>query len=224
MMPQNEWFVHLQGETFGPISSDLIRLMIKQNRLQFTDFIFKGGMTQWARISEVTEFTSLIPPFPSVPPPKDGVVPKRAAKVAEPEVEVDAEPAPAPAPTTAARAKTPVAPKAAPAPKKEPVKPKPKAPIRYSERVAIDAVVNIDGVGSFKAVNISETGILLKDSANIPKGEDLKFKLISTALEKPLDMTGILVREGETEFALEFTRVNPAHKRMLQKYVQSQQT
>ena len=212
-MPQNEWYVHLQGETFGPISTELIRLMIKQNRLQFTDYVFRAGMPQWGRIAECSEFTALIPPFPTIAPPKDGVV-QRKAKAAEPEAEAPAAPAP--------RAKA--APAAAAAPKKaEALKPRVKSPpVRSADRVPIDATISIDGSGNFKVVNISETGVLLKDSASIPKGDDLKFKLTAAALEKPLDMTGILVREGESEFAIEFTRVNPAHKRLLQKYVQSQ--
>jgi hypothetical protein len=53
---------------------------------------------------------------------------------------------------------------------------------------------------------------------------DVRFIVESTALPKALEMTGIVIRKGVSEdgqagFAIEFTRVNPAYKRLLQAYV-----
>jgi hypothetical protein len=68
-MAGRHWFIHIQGETFGPLSNEIVVLMIKQNRLQFSDFIWSEGCTKWMRIVEISEFTALMPPYPKVPVP-----------------------------------------------------------------------------------------------------------------------------------------------------------
>jgi hypothetical protein len=76
-------------------------------------------------------------------------------------------------------------------------------------------------------VNISENGVFIEGvQGKIEVGSDIKFKLKSKVFEKELDMTGVVVRAGATGetkgYAIEMTRVNPAHKRMILDYIESQ--
>lgn len=193
-MAQKEWYLHVQGDTFGPLTTDVVATMLKQNRLQFSDYVWTVGLAKWIRLGEVQEFQALLPPYPAIPIP---VVREKK----EPKVE------------------KPVAVKATP---KVPAK----APIRKHVRVQFEAKVTVDGYGTFKATNVSEGGVFLKAAKGIPLGTDLKFTLECSALEKPLSMTGILIREGQSDgesgLAIEFTKMNPAHRRLLQQIVQSE--
>ncbi|MCB0403958.1 MAG: PilZ domain-containing protein [Bdellovibrionales bacterium] len=96
--------------------------------------------------------------------------------------------------------------------------------IRRHERIETDAVIEVAGHGKFTLINMSVSGALLKSEKGIPAGTNLKLKLHCKELPKsPFAMTGVIVRDGteqgKTELALEFTRVNPAHKRALEAYV-----
>lgn len=105
------------------------------------------------------------------------------------------------------------------------VKAKPYVTIRRFERVSIDATLKANGYGVMKVMNLSEGGVLLKADKEVSVGTNLKFKMTSKQLKKsPLMMTGVIVRSGfpkNKELAVEFTRVNPAHKRVLCEYVKS---
>jgi Tfp pilus assembly protein PilZ len=99
-----------------------------------------------------------------------------------------------------------------------------KAWIRRHTRVRLDGTVTVEDYGTFTSFDISEGGLFIVANTPIPFGTDVKLHIESAAFPKPLDMTGIVIREGlseagETGFAIQFTRVNPAHRRVLQDYV-----
>jgi hypothetical protein len=218
-MPK-KWYVHLQGETFGPLSTDLVKLLLKQNRLQFTDFVWTEGLRRWERLIEIEDFVSLLPVYPHLAPPKPEAVPEKADDIRV-QSKTSTEKTKAKIPTITADS----------IPKNEskvtPIKtPKLVQPlIRAAERVPMDGKVVLDGHGTFPVMNISETGLILKSSKGIPVGMEVKFLLEHKGFEKSLSMTGITIREGAYEgavgIAIQFTRVNPAHKRVLQEYVKS---
>jgi len=101
-----------------------------------------------------------------------------------------------------------------------------KAWIRRYGRVMLEGNVSVEGYGAFPVVDISEGGVFLSAVSPIAFGTDLRFRLESPSLGKTLDMTGIVIREGASEdghagFAIQFTRVNPAHRRVIHEYVKS---
>jgi len=160
--------------------------------------------------------------------PKAAVKAKKApAPEPEPEPEVEAEPEPEPEPPKPVKKVE----AAKPAPKKEEPKPAPKPKeekklaVRKQWRVAIDAKVAVTGRGSFKVKDISEGGVLLESKEAFEEGEELRLAVESPSLAKSLDMTGIVVRyeeqDGVQVCGVEFTRINPAHKRALAAYIQS---
>jgi hypothetical protein len=233
-MPKKNWFLHIQGETSGPLPQSKVMLMLEQNEIHFSDFAWTQGHSAWARLSDIPEFASLMPEAPDAPLPTDegGKTPERAMAPA----------APVPAPRAmAALAEAPEAPPAFQAKKKPALKvvPEPKAaPVakptpapaqaapktwvaRY-ERVPMDGMVTVNGTDRYPIMNVSESGILMQMGQPIEVGSEVKFRVESKALEKVLDMTGIVIREANAQpksIAIEFTRVNPAHRRMIKEYV-----
>jgi hypothetical protein len=208
------WYVHINGETFGPVTTPALLALLKQNRLQFADFIWSPGFTRWTRVADVHEFTVLLPQYPTAPFPThdEHKTPIEIPPTKKSATAIN---------TTTATSPEPVV---APPPKVEPPK-KPK--IRKGERVAITATVSVTGAGEFDVVNISENGVFIEGvQGKIEVGSDIKFKLKSKVFEKELDMTGVVVRAGATGetkgYAIEMTRVNPAHKRMILDYIESQ--
>ena len=91
---------------------------------------------------------------------------------------------------------------------------------------AINATAKIDGGSAVKVLDISETGVVFDKSAKVEVGADVKLKIESSALGKALDLTGLVVSddsfEGKGAFTVEFTRMNPAHKRVISNYLASQ--
>lgn len=230
-MQNVQWFIHIQGETFGPIPSDVVQIMLRQNRLQFSDFVWTEGLTKWTRISEVHHFVHLMPPYPQAPIPTGGQVASAAppprhepdpAALSHPPMPRVSTPVAAPVPRSAAQTAQPT-----PAARPQGVPDTPlKAWIRRYGRVTMEGTVTVDGQGSFAIVDISEGGVFLSAASPIPFGTDLRFRLDSPSLAKSLDMTGIVIREGNSEdgqagFAIQFTRVNPAHRRVIHEYVKS---
>jgi hypothetical protein len=244
-MAKSVWYVYLGGESIGPVSHEAMVRLLTENRLHFSDFVWTKGHAEWLRVSDVAQFRSYLPEYPSVPVP--------GGKTAGAEAD-DAEPAAEPAPATRkvvplrpapkAEAAPPPAPpaqpavaaapakaraSAAPAAKAAPtivVEEEPKRNGRRMWRVPIDATVQIEAHGEFTVIDISEGGLLLEaTSSDIEVGTDLKLRISSPSFSKPLDMTGLLVRQEECDgkrcFGVEFTKVNPAHKRALAGYVAS---
>lgn len=213
-MPNKLWFVNIRGETFGPIGTPVVIGMLKENRLQFTDFLWAEGLTRWQRIQDLHEFAALIPPYPTNPIPGSS---QTVSEIFEQPVRL-AEPEPALRPA-ATEEKTGEIQKRV----KSNSKNNPKAKFRRNARVHIDAKVSVEGHGTYEALDISGGGILLQGPSGIHISTDVKIRIEAKAFGKPLEMTGVVVREedcgGHIEFAVEFTRVNPAHKRTIQDYV-----
>lgn len=231
-MSAGAWYVHIQGETFGPVPTDVVSIMLRQHRLQFSDFVWTDGLAKWMRIGELTQFAAYLPPYPSVPIPKAG-----AQAVPQPSPPPLRAVAGARPPPTASPARRPMAQAAqaaavAPPPAGSAARPAPRAEaplkewIRRYGRVKLAGTALIDGFGDYEIVDISEGGVFLKAPTPIPFGTDLKFRIESERLPKALDMTGIVIREGASEdgqfgFAIQFTRVNPAHRRVIHDYVKA---
>ncbi len=168
-------------------------------------------------------------PAVPAPPVAPKAVTKPVAKMPAPikPVKVATPPPPvaaAPAPAQGESLKEKMIAKAAQ--KKAGIAPKPYVTIRRAERVEIDGTLDIVGHGTFSILNMSAIGVLLSSKKSVPPGTNIKFKFECKEIKKsPLDMTGVVVRDGvaqgKEEIAIEFTRVNPAHKRALQDYVES---
>ena len=223
-MSGNQWYVHINGQTLGPLAHDAVSLMLQQNRLQFVDFVWASHLTKWHRIVDLDDFVTLIPPYPKAGIPRGESAPSVA---------------PAPTPPMPASAAAVVAPpiSAKPAPEPEPVKPAkptkqdkpakqwPKS--RKARRVlAASGQATLQTHGVYKLLNVSEGGVFLASEQRLDIGTDVKFVLEFPGSDKPLDMSGVVIRHGELAghagFAVQFTRLNPAHKRILIDYVEAQ--
>jgi hypothetical protein len=247
----SQWYVHIEGETLGPVSAESVKNMLAKSRLGFADFVWRPGLTKWVRVYDMDEFAAGLPPYPQSPIPEAlGHAPPAKA------------PAPAPArakkpapeehkPLIRAKAPEPEAPEArGPVPSKQAVhsdmpanvmplpvndeRRKPDARVsaerrkwpktRYAVRVPIEGKVESKEYGTFKVSNISEGGLFIRSKDPIAVGTDIKFRLVCEELGKHLDMTGVVIRqgivvEGHVGFAISFTRLNPAHKRLIDEYV-----
>lgn len=179
-------------------------------------------------------------PFPTpqaappayAPPPTPPQQPQQAAPPSV--MDLTAAPAAAPQPAPAPPAQAAPAPQVPPQAVRQQPPPPPegegdgdanqKAWIRRHTRVRLEGNVNVDGYGNFTAFDLSEGGLFIVANTPIPFGTDVKIRLESPAFPKAMDMTGIVIREGLSEageagFAIQFTRVNPAHRRVIQDYV-----
>ncbi len=217
---ERTWFIHSQGESFGPLSTDVVVLMIQQKRLEYWDFIWTQGLDGWARIADMMPFSEMLPPYPEAPIPGavgDATLPNPTQGKDAVSIPI-APPAPDPS-----HSKTP------PPPPAEEVKSVPKkAPrgIRRHGRARLVGTAEIDGYQTYELFDIAEGGIFVIASPPIPLGTSVKFKLTSKYFTKTLAMTGIVIRFGKTEegkagFGIQFTRVNPAYSRIIRDYVSS---
>jgi PilZ domain/GYF domain 2 len=234
----------VQGETLGPLPPSKVVLMLEQSEVQFSDFAWTQGLGRWTRISDIPQYASMLPEPPTVPIPSDGEAPAKTEKPSA----LRMVPAPEPTPEPKRKAAEKVTPIATPEdPQVIPLKrataaaaaavksaavatvaatqalkaPTPDAKIRRHERVELRGTLMI-GKEEYEIQNISESGLLVVLGQPLKVGVDIKFKLESEAFAKALDMTGIVIRgEGapSNTAAIEFTRVNPAHRRMIQEYV-----
>jgi len=68
-------------------------------------------------------------------------------------------------------------------------------------------------------VNISESRVFLETHENLPLGAELKFKLTLDGCDRSFEMAGVVIRHGTADrksgFAVEYTRMNPAHRRSI---------
>ncbi len=98
--------------------------------------------------------------------------------------------------------------------------------VRRHWRVPVTGKLHAGEHGDLEVTNISESGLFCRTEAKIPTGTELKFTLCSSAFATELKMTGVVIRQSsEPEvpgFAIEFTRMNPVHKRIIAEYVKSQ--
>jgi hypothetical protein len=214
-MAKQQWYVHLDGDTVGPLSTENVNLMLKQNRLQFVDFIWAPPAKKWQRIVDVDEFSKMAPVYPTVAVPK-AEQPEQPSKKTNYVVESAPKETPKPAPKPAAKTAVTAVPEGDPT---------------YWPRIRkflrLDGSgekVSLAGRGDFVVASISEGGVFCISNDPLDVGTDLKLQLKLPGKDKPLEMTGVVIRKGKLEgkegFAIEFTRVNPAHRRHLAEHIQ----
>ena len=230
----------------GPLTGELVEAMITDRRLGFADFVWRKGLSKWHRVSDLDEFIGLMPPYPRIGIPEEesesaSSVEARATQTKPSKREVE----PPPPPQAAKTAKAPIS-KGKPKPevvaKPEPVAPPPPMPAKAAEpspadiaaqvyrsalRVQAEGNAVIAGSGEFELVNVSETGIFLKSDDPPPLGEEVQMSLSLKGVDKELYMTGLVTRHGEADkcagFAVEFTRLNPSHRRLINEFVKGRQ-
>lgn len=97
--------------------------------------------------------------------------------------------------------------------------PKMPSTLSHAHFVRVNGLMEVQGHGKFDLIQMSENGALVQGKEAIGIGTQLKFKLICDALGSPLEMTGVVVRQpaefGSESVVIEFTRVNPAHQRII---------
>ena len=201
-MAHRKWHIRLGGETLGPIPESLAVLMLKQNRLQFTDYAWSEGLDQWTRLGEIESFGRFAPSYPQVPVPTNLSIEKDSINLIEPP--------PPPKEILDAGSEENVA--------------KRNSVIRQKERIPVRGKVTLKNGDSHKVVNVSETGVLVAcGQGELPLGDEITFTLKLDGLEKDMSLTGILIREetgtDHTLIGIEFTRMNPAHRRELQSFI-----
>jgi Tfp pilus assembly protein PilZ len=221
MAHTKNWYVHIGDEIFGPVATDVVNVMLRQTRLQFTDFIWAPGLTKWVRIIDVDDFTRLLPPYPA------SAIPRGKSESNHEEVEDDVadfsheeeaiEPPPVPK----------ISKKLAVEKKPEeyrtgglsgkPIKPGLK--LSVFPRIKLQGKISIKGHGHYKAIDISEGGVFVAAEESIEIGTEVDFILEAEVFSEKLSMTGVVIRHGdrhdEKGFAIEFMRVNPAYKRLI---------
>lgn len=67
-----DWYIHLTGETIGPIPTETVKLLLDQYRVRLVDFAWCEGMSEWKRLTEIDEFSGLLPSYPDAPTPDPG--------------------------------------------------------------------------------------------------------------------------------------------------------
>ena len=245
-MARKDWYVFTKGVSFGPLPTDVVQIMLEQKRLHNTEFIWRQGMARWERIRDLSEFGEewQLPEYPDEPIPslqgeESGAPAPRA--VAEKPKTVSAQVAlheASPPKKRKAAKKTAVkkTAKLRPVPAPEPEIPveADAAPveaeeetdhsIRRSPRVIVSGTLSVAEVGTFKLVDMSETGVLIESNSSLNPGMNLVFDLTSPEISaEPLHMTGVVARNisinGRPHVGVEFTRVNPAYKRTLSDFV-----
>lgn len=207
-----KWFIHIEGEAIGPLSSDKVILMLQQNRLQFVDYIWCKTFTKWYRVSEVDEFAKLLPDYPQIPVPHFS---KKELEETELEEREELKP---PEPGLKVELKEELKKTAEKIIKKKWPK------IRKFPRIGNhDVTATVKGHGDFQILNLSEGGVFFKSQKPIEIGQEVQFTLYFKSEKKTLEMTGIVVRHGEVDrqqgFALQYRRLNPAHKSFLENYI-----
>ncbi len=211
------WFVHVGGEIFGPVSTEIITVMVRQNRLQFSDFIWYSGLTKWVRILDVDDFVGLLPPYPqvSIPTSSQKILPTENLSIPKP---------------IASKYTEKIIPAEEINPRSGSVSGNPSKPgtkLAAFQRAIINGKVKMSGKEPFQIVDISEGGVFVATAELLEIGTEIAFTLEADALGKPLPMVGVVIRHGERKdqsgFAIEFMRVNPIYKRIIQTYISEHQ-
>jgi hypothetical protein len=209
-MQKSHWYICIAENVFGPLDDKTMHLMLQQNRLQLHDYVWCEAMDKWTPMYAVAEFAHLLPAYPSAPLPK--LLPPVREFVSSAPV------------TKPAAAQKPVGPPkpVSTSPKPAPVPPSPA--IRKTNRLAVSGKLKIKGLDDLNVVDLSISGVFVQSEQPLVVGEELKFELHLDGLNKPLDMAGVIVRQGTsahqlTGYAFEFVRPNPAHLRLLQEFI-----
>lgn len=210
------WYLHLAGETKGPFTTSKVLSMLEENLLQFFDFAWKEGLGNWTRLSELPEFASYLPPQPNAPLPSGAKkTENRTAHSTVPSTETET------VPKQKLKPKLEVA-----EPEQKPTPPQPAKPVTPSKYLRIPFDGNITSKqGEYTILNIAERGVFVCSKAPLDAGTEIKFTLNGKAFKKPLEMTGLVVRKSRDDepsgFVIEFTRINPAHKRVIEEYIRA---
>ncbi len=228
MAEKGVWYLHIAGEVFGPVDTKAVKLMLEQNRVQFVDFIWTESFENWERISDIDIFAEFLPKPPKIPVPNLPKISRGSPKIRMKEVAEKRAPEPEPVEEEEEEEPTPApAPKAAP---KRAPEPQPKAAPKIRRHVQVEYAekIEVDGYGIYPAMNLREGGVMLKAKTPLPIGLEVKLSVPLPNLKKPLEMTGLVIRHaGDAEeqgFAVEFTRVNPAHKKAIQQFLERPET
>ncbi|MFN8579028.1 MAG: SPFH domain-containing protein [Candidatus Sericytochromatia bacterium] len=63
------FYINLNGSQSGPYDNNSLQSMVKDGRLKRDTFVWKQGMAEWKKASEVAELNDLISSIPPSPPP-----------------------------------------------------------------------------------------------------------------------------------------------------------
>ena len=63
---ETQYFISVNGESKGPFNENSILEMIRTNMINQTTMIWKKGMSEWKKASDISEFSSLFMPPPPV--------------------------------------------------------------------------------------------------------------------------------------------------------------
>ncbi len=65
---QAEWFIAIGDQSVGPLSANDVYDRVIAGELTWISYIWKEGMTGWARIADVPTFAAAVPPPPAMKP------------------------------------------------------------------------------------------------------------------------------------------------------------
>jgi hypothetical protein len=70
-----QWYCHIGGQQYGPVSEEQLRAWAREGRLRPTDSVWCEGMSGWAPASTVEGLLfAILPPPPPVRPHRGGAV------------------------------------------------------------------------------------------------------------------------------------------------------
>jgi hypothetical protein len=70
-----QWYCHVGGQQYGPISEDQLRAWAREGRLRPTDSVWCEGMSGWAPASTVEGMLfAILPPPPPIRPHRGGAI------------------------------------------------------------------------------------------------------------------------------------------------------
>jgi hypothetical protein len=198
-MTFESWFINIDGETFGPLSTDAVSVMLKQNRVHFSDFIWKKSFSHWVRIIDVRAFSSLLPPIPKVPPPTSDAsqnlnnLPRRSLRGTE-DIKLSVE--------------------------------QKATKLRYFPRAIIEGTIDIEELGHFKLADISEVGVFVAAMTSPDLNTQVDFT-IKTELLGNTKMSGIVIRHSTRQetpgFAIQFLKIDQAFRDKVHSFIISEQ-
>lgn len=223
----NAWYVHIDGQVLGPLTQDAVTKMLSQNRLSFVDYLWCDSLLKWHRVLEVDEFAKHLPAYPEIPIPSIKPQENETKKTSSPAVSLAKVESAKPIAKKEPEAKKIIS-EAKSEQKAEPVKEKKSVPAKKAEKIKglksnrvwlEESFVEIEGHKPFAILNLSDTGLFLQSEKPIEIGTTARLSVRLSQIEKPLLMDAIVVRHGEAGgkkgFAVQFRRLNPAHKRLL---------
>lgn len=216
-----EWYIHVEGETIGPLFTDTIKILIAQKRMLVTDYLWSDGLTKWVRACDFKEFTFGLSTYPQCPIPNEPQVERKTGdspeKYSLPEKTGDHLMTHVMTHVmTHEKTKTSL-----------PERSESSLKIRKFARVPIQASITSSTHGQFMVTDISLGGIFLSTNKIVPLGTHLLFNLTSKYFDQTLqDIKGIVVRKVSTDkvsgFAIEFSNINEENMNIIRTYIRYQ--